>query len=86
MFKILYHPTVFKFFKKISKKDLEILVGKIEKVAKDPFVTQNLDIKKLVNTDSTYRLRYRSYRMLYQVDKEKRTIYIREIDFRGNIY
>ena len=86
MYKILYHPTVFKFFKKIAKKDLEILVGKIEKVAKDPFTTQNLDIKKLINTDLTYRLRHRNYRMLYQVDKEKKVIYLREIDFRGNVY
>lgn len=86
MYKVLYHPTVFKFFKKISKKDLQNLVSKIEKVSQNPFVSGNMDIKKLINTSSSYRLRYRNFRIVYQIDQKGKTVYIREIDFRGNIY
>ncbi len=86
MYKLLYHPAVFKFFKKIAKKDLLVLVSKIERIARDPFKTGNMDIKKLLNTRSSYRLRYRKFRIIYQIDQKENVIYIREIDFRGNIY
>lgn len=86
MYKVLYHPTVFKFFKKISKKDLEILVLKIEKLAQNPFKVKNMDIKKLINAASSCRLRHRNFRIIYQIDQKRKVVYIREIDFRGNIY
>ena len=86
MYKVLYHPTVFKFFHKISKKDLQNIISKIEKVSQNPSETGNLDIKKLINTNSSYRLRYRNFRIVYQLDRTKKIVYIREIDFRGNIY
>jgi len=86
MYKILYHPAVFKFLNKTAKKDLQVLVSKIEKIAQNPFTTKNLDIKKLINTSSSYQLRHRNFRIVYQVNQKGKTIYIREIDFRGNIY
>ena len=86
MYKVLYHPTVFKFLRKISKKDLQTLISKIEKLAENPSETQNLDIKKLAGTVSSYRMRHRNFRIIYQTNDKEKIIYIREIDFRGNIY
>lgn len=85
MFKLLYHPRVLKFLKKLSKKETKLILEKLEILAKDPF-SGHLDIKKLETTQRSYRLRIGNLRVIFEVDSQKKVIFIHEIGFRGSIY
>lgn len=85
MYKLSYRPECIKFLKKIPKKDGVAILQKLEQLSKKPFSPTNLDIKKLA-TKQSYRLRYRSIRVIFELDPESQTIYIHEINFRGSIY
>lgn len=83
MSKIYYHPRTIKFLKKIPQKSAEqvyLKIGKL-KVLKQ---WSSLDIKRLVNTQASYRLRVGNIRVIFEQTKQE--IYIHEIDFRGNVY
>ena len=71
--------------RKISQKESEKILGTIEQLPKST-TTGNLDIKKLVNTKRSWRLRIGNIRVVYEYDLVGKIIYIHEIDFRGNIY
>lgn len=82
---ILYHPRSIKFLKKISKRQAKKVIDTVEKLTSFSS-TPNLDIKKLINTESCYRLRIGNIRVIFEIDDKEKSIYIHEIDFRGNIY
>ena len=84
-YRIFYHPRAKSFLKKIAKTDFEDLVAKLDLLGENPY-HRSLDIKKISGQKDFYRLRYRKIRVVYQVDKEKRIVYVLEIDFRGNVY
>lgn len=84
-FSLLYHPRSLKFLKKISKKEAANLIEKLEILAKNP-KTENLDIKKLATTNKSFRLRVGKIRIIYEIDQNKKIIYVQDVDFRGNIY
>lgn len=85
MKRILHHPRVFNFFKKLPKKQVEEILKKIEKIS---LLTgfKNLDIKKLANTKNSFRLRIKNIRVIFEIDEKNKILYILDIDFRGNIY
>lgn len=83
--KILYHPRCVKFLRKISSKEAKKLIKAINKLNSFPKKV-TLDIKKLINTKSSYRLRSGNIRIIFEANFEKELIYINDIDFRGNIY
>ncbi len=86
MYKLSYRPNCIKFLKKIPKKDGFAILQKLERLSKNPFSpSTNLDIKKLAAKQS-YRLRYRSIRVIFELDPKSKTIYVNEINFRGLIY
>ena len=85
MYQLLYHPRTEKFLKKISQKELSKIILKLERLRKDPN-NKNLNIKKLATTQKSYRLRLGNIRVIYELDKKNKIIYIHDIDFRGNIY
>lgn len=84
MYALLYHPRTLKFLKKLSTKQSKKTTEKIELLIKNPFITA--DVKKLATTQQSYRLRVGKIRVIYEVDDKTKTIYIHDIDFRGNIY
>jgi len=85
MYKLVYHPRVFKFLTKISKKEAKRIVEKIEDLDKNP-LSEELNVKKLATTKRSYRLRIGNFRVIFEIDFENKIIYIHEVGFRGNIY
>ncbi len=60
---------------------------RIESLKDDPYPTNSrLNIVKLKNTDSDYRMRVSNFRILYRVIESERTIEIYRIRSRGNVY
>jgi len=47
----------------------------------------NIDLKKLVgNWDGYYRLRKGRLRIIFEVNKDERVLFVEKIDFRGEVY
>jgi len=82
---LLYHPRAIKNLKRIHPTDQKKIIKKLEQLAKEP-TSISLNVKKLVNTGRTYRLRVGNLRVIYEIDRGKRKIYVWDIDYRGNIY
>lgn len=80
---ILYHPRAIKFLSKLPKKESQRVLYSIKKIQNPTFGT---NIKKLVTTKRSYRLRVGNIRVIYEIDEKGKTIFIHEIDFRGNVY
>lgn len=80
------------FFTKKSEKDLthlaahdaKTIVRRLEQL--DIPFPMNLDIKKMSGVPGFYRLRSGSVRALFEVLEKQKEIWIRKIDYRGNIY
>lgn len=82
---ILYHPRSIKFLAKIPPKDARKVVEAIDKL-QNLVTYPNLDVKKLVTTQESFRLRLGNIRVIFEQYNEKKMIYILKIDFRGNVY
>ena len=69
--------------KKIDRQYIPRILEAIESLAENPFPGQS---KKLKDSESSYRLRVGDYRVIYQVDQEKKTIVIYHIRHRKDAY
>ena len=83
--KVVYHPRAVKFLRKLPNKEAERVLSKIE-ILKISSQSATLDIKKLATTARMFRLRVGNIRVIYEIYTESETVYIHEIDFRGNVY
>ena len=85
MHKLFYHPDALKKLKRLHPNDRKRALQKLASLSQDP---QNpiLDAKKLASTKSSFRLRTGDVRAIFEINKENKTIYIWDIDYRGSIY
>ena len=81
MFKVIWHPKVRKFLRKISSKDSQRIVKKILEIRKDPF-----RYLEHYEGDSCYKLRIGDFRALIDVDLKEKNLHVRVLDKRGRIY
>ncbi|KKU82273.1 MAG: Plasmid stabilization system [Microgenomates group bacterium GW2011_GWA2_47_8] len=80
------------FFTKKSEKDLTHLasydakhiIARLQQL--DIPFPNHLDIKKMSGTQGFYRLRSGSVRALFEILENQKEIWVRRIDYRGNIY
>lgn len=84
-YKLIYHSRVLKFLKKIQQKRTQRILGKIKQLCRNP-ADPYLNIRKLVNTQGSYRLRFGDIRIIYEISISEKRIYIIEIEFRGSVY
>ena len=84
MFKIVYAKSVFKDLKKMDRKNLKKIKEGIEELISFPNISQ---IKHLKNHPlADYRLRIGNYRVLFNVNWEKKEIYILKVGHRREVY
>ena len=77
---IEWDQKAFKFLDKLQKDIAERILDKLEAVKEDPF-------RYLEHYEGEgYKLRIGDYRMLVDVDFEKKTIIIQVFDKRGRVY
>lgn len=84
MFKIIYAKSILKDVKKINKKDRLKIKKAIEELKNFPNISNIKHLKEHSLAD--YRLRVGEYRVLFNVDWEKREIYILKIGHRKDVY
>jgi len=81
-YKILIKRSIEKDLLKIPKKDVKKILEIIESLAEDPYPS---NVKKLSHQEK-YRIRYRQYRILYQIENDILTIYIIKIAHIKDVY
>lgn len=72
-------PSIFKWLKKIPRKDAEHILFTIESMSFDPYQG---DIQKMKGEKDTWRRRIGSYRIFYEIFQENKTVVIFKIERR----
>ena len=75
--------SVEKDLRKLPTSVISRVIEAIENLKDDPYPRQS---KKLKSTEKTYRLRVGNYRIIYQVDEERKEIVIYHVRHRENVY
>ena len=84
MFKILYAASVLKDLKKIDKRSLRLIKKRLEELRNFPNVP---NIKHLSSHPlADYRMRVGNYRILFDVNWEKKEIYVLKVGHRKDVY
>ena len=83
LFKINWKSSSERDLRKIDKKYIPRIVDAIESLANNPFPSQS---KKLKDSESSFRLRIGDYRIIYQVDSEKKEIIVYHLRHRKDAY
>lgn len=85
MYKVILHPRIYKFLKRLPRERAVFIQRQLEKLATNPFKTA-LDIKRMKTTKRSWRLRIGKIRIVYEILKRKKIIWVAKIKFRGDIY
>ncbi len=81
-YKLCFNSSVAKDLRKISKKDIQRILKRIEALADDP----NPVGAEMLTGDHRYRIRQGSYRILYTIEDDVLTVCIVKIGHRKEIY
>jgi mRNA interferase RelE/StbE len=79
---IYFRESVWKDFRKISKKDLNKILKRIRMLSEDPRPT---GCEKLTG-QNRYRLRQGKYRIVYSVQDNKLTVWVVKVGHRKDVY
>jgi mRNA interferase RelE/StbE len=82
-YKILWKRSAEKDLRSINKQHIPRLIEAVESLSDNPFPVQH---RKLFGTNSSYRIRIGDYRVVYQIDSEKKLITVYHIRHRKDIY
>jgi len=81
-YKIEIKKSAVKEIRQLPAKDLKIILKKISGLSDNP---RPSDSKKL-SAQERYRLRYRHYRILYEIIDKKLIVYVVRVSHRKNAY
>lgn len=85
MYRIVVHKRAATYLRSLPAPDKERLKNAIAVLANDPFTAN--DVKPMAGQWAGYhRLRQGNKRILFQVDREHRIVYVDHIGARGDIY
>lgn len=84
MYSVFFTKKPEKDLSRLAAHDAKHIVRRLQQL--DVPFPKTLDIKKMTGTQGFYRLRSGSVRALFEVLEGRKEIWIRKIDYRGNIY
>lgn len=85
MYQLLFHPQATKNLKRLHPNDRKRILAKIDSLSKG-LNNPALDIRKLAHTKNSFRLRSGDVRVIFELEERSKTIYIWDVDYRGQIY
>ncbi|WP_222430799.1 type II toxin-antitoxin system RelE family toxin [Cohnella terricola] len=74
-----------KYLQKLERPLRIRITNALQVLLENPFNSE-LDIKRLKGTESEFRLRVGSHRVIYSVENQKLMIYVIKISSRGDVY
>jgi mRNA interferase RelE/StbE len=85
MHKILFHRNDIKFYRKADDTLKERIADVIDVIARNPHLDSH--IKKLKgDLKHMHRFRMGDLRILYEIDDEQETVWLKTIEWRGSAY
>jgi len=82
-FKIEWKGSSERDIRNIDRQHIHRILNAVEALSENPFPVQ---FKKLQGSESSYRIRIGDYRVIYQVDTQKKIITIYHIRHRKDAY
>ncbi len=82
-YEIQWKHSAEKDLRGIDKQFISRILEAINSLSDDPFPSKH---RKLQGSESSYRIRIGDYRVIYQVDNDKRIIVIYHVRHRKDIY
>jgi mRNA interferase RelE/StbE len=83
VYKLKYRTSVKKDLRKIPKSDLKKLLEKVLQLSENP---RPLGCRKIAGYEHVYRIRYRVYRVVYEVKDDVLVVIIIKAGHRKDIY
>jgi mRNA interferase RelE/StbE len=83
LYKIQWKKSAKKELKKLDKQVILRILQAVENLAEDPWQSAS---KKLVGSDSIYRIRVGEYRIIYSLESSVLTIEIIKVGHRKEVY
>jgi mRNA interferase RelE/StbE len=83
VYKIEFKKSALKELKKLPRKEQISILSAIKKLAENPIP---VGYKKMVGSESTYRIRVGNYRIIYNIYKKELFIEIIRVGHRKDIY
>ena len=84
MFEIFIHSHAQRFLAKLDRDACSRIIRAIERLSEDPIPH---DSKRVVGSkEKLFRIRVGSFRVLYSVDYEERTVVVIKVDSRERVY
>jgi len=81
-YKVFFKKSVWKDFESIQKKELKIILEKIESLSENPRPQGSIKL----SGQERYRLRQGRYRILYSIQDEKLTVWVVKVAHRKKVY
>ena len=86
-YKVIAHKRVHKFVSNLKDENFkDRLKNQMEKLENYPITLREMDVEKIKGLDKTFRIRIGKYRIIFQVDKTEKVIYITHIEHRKKAY
>ena len=85
-YEVLFHKKLAKSIKNLPKSHLQKFAKLIDVLMTNPFPWKDFDLKKIEGSKDTYRIRVGSYRVVYHVDREQKTIHVLKFETREKVY
>ena len=82
-YKISFQSLVEKDLRKLSSKNCDRILSRIEELAVEPLASQST---KLKGTEGLYRVRVGDYRIIYEIDMSAKCILIHYVRHRREVY
>ncbi len=82
-YEIQWKHSAEKDLRGIDRQFISKILEAVNSLSEDPFPSQH---RKLQGSESSYRIRIRDYRVIYQADIENKTIVIYHVRHRKDIY
>jgi mRNA interferase RelE/StbE len=83
MFELLIEKRAEKGFKKIPTDTVKRLITKIKRLRNDP---RPSGCRKIEGAENAYRIRLGDYRIVYEIDEDKKQIIVFAVGHRKDIY
>ncbi len=81
MYKLVIRPKAEKNFSRLPQRLQQKILNSLKKLKNDPF-QKSLDVKKLVGTKKSYRMRVGGLRIIYEMNTDLKEISVTDVDFR----
>ena len=86
-YKVIAHRRVHKFISNLKDDNLkDTITDHLAKLENYPTTLREMDIEKIKGLEKTFRIRIGKYRIIFQVDKIEKTVYITHAEARKKAY